>query len=143
MVDDHTPIWHLCPMRSSPRPHASTPSTHLEIGKKGERIGIEYLERLGYKVLDANVRVGRHDEIDILAYDPTDQALVFVEVKSRARGGTTYTPDINVTWKKRYHNSRAARRWVGDHDYDGGYRLDVLCVSQGRVTDHYIEVGVR
>ncbi len=116
----------------------STPA-YLRVGWQGESLAARHLKRLGYRVLQRNVRVGRKDEIDILAYDPTENVLVFVEVKSRARN-TEYTPEMNITAEKRIAMSRAARRWMTEHDWDMGYRLDVICVSEGKVVDHYKEV---
>lgn len=114
-------------------------ASHLRTGWQGETLATRHLRWLGYRVLQRNVRVGKKDEIDILAYDPIDQVLVFVEVKSRARSGE-YAPEINVTAEKRIAMSRAARRWMTHHDWDIGYRLDVICVAEGKVVDHYKEV---
>jgi putative endonuclease len=82
-------------------------------------------------VLGRNVRLG-HDEIDVVAFDPLDRVVAFVEVKTRARG-ERYRPELNMTSKKRSRMLRAARRWVSDHGYDGGYRLDAAYVSDSRV----------
>jgi putative endonuclease len=82
-------------------------------------------------VLGRNVRLGR-DEIDVVAFDPLDRVVAFVEVKTRTRG-EHYRPELNMTSKKRSRMLRAARRWVSDHGYDGGYRLDAAYVSDSRV----------
>lgn len=108
-------------------------------GKTGEDTAARYLHHLGYAVLGSNVRLGR-DEVDILARDPMDGTLVFAEVKSRSRGHGEYRPDLDLTHRKRRAMSRAARRWVADHAYDGGYRMDLLCVAEGMVTEHWREI---
>ncbi len=82
-------------------------------------------------VLGRNVRLGR-DEIDIVAFDPLDRCVAFVEVKMRSHH-TDYHPSLNMTWRKRRHMIRAARRWVHAHGYDGGYRLDAAYVADGAV----------
>lgn len=82
-------------------------------------------------VIDRNVRLGR-DEIDIVAFDPLDRCIAFVEVKMRSNGAD-YHPSLNMTRHKRRVILRAARRWVNDKGYDGGYRLDAAYVSGNSV----------
>ena len=50
-------------------------------GNLGETIATEYLQSLGYKILERNWRYSRFGEIDIIALDKN--VLVFVEVKAR------------------------------------------------------------
>ena len=50
------------------------------IGKIGEDKATEYLEKLGYKIIERNF-VAKQGEIDIIAKDK--QELVFIEVKTR------------------------------------------------------------
>src|SRR5437764_13024011 len=64
---------------------------HFRLGRRGEALAIEHLERAGYRIVAANfsVPIGRdrrdvlvNAEIDVVAYDgPT---LCFIEVKTRA-----------------------------------------------------------
>ena len=58
------------------------PRHHL--GRAGERLAAEHLERLGYAIVARNHRT-RHGEIDLVAADR--DALVFVEVKTRRGRG--------------------------------------------------------
>ena len=51
-----------------------------EIGKFGEDIAINYLEKLGYKIIERNF-MAKQGEIDIIAMDKKE--LVFIEVKTR------------------------------------------------------------
>ncbi len=113
---------------------------HMETGREGEGIALAHLRALGYPIRGRNVRIGR-DEIDIVAFDPKDQVVVFVEVKSRSRFDKDFRPELNVTGRKRGTMLRAARRWVARHRYDGGYRVDVVSVAEGRVLDHFKEVN--
>ncbi len=53
------------------------------VGRRGEDLAAEHLERLGFRVLERGYRT-RHGELDIVAAD--ERTLVFVEVKTR-RGG--------------------------------------------------------
>ena len=52
-----------------------------EKGNIGENLAAEYLEKIGYKILERNWRYSKTGEIDIIAMDKS--ALVFVEVKAR------------------------------------------------------------
>jgi Holliday junction resolvase-like predicted endonuclease len=113
---------------------------HVRTGKWGETIARRHLLRRGFSIIGQNVFVGKRDEIDIVAYDPRDRAIVFVEVKTRSVESSDFEPELNLTQRKRRSISRAARRWVTERGYDGGYRLDLVCVAGGQVTEHYEDV---
>jgi len=124
-----------------------TPSVHHFIvngkqrtGRLGEAVAAEYLQKNGYRLYRRNIRLG-HDEIDIVAYDPIDRTLVFAEVKTREHSHRDYTPELNYSGRKRRSLLRAARRFVASRNFAGGYRLDLLCVVNGRVIDHIKEVN--
>lgn len=55
--------------------------TNISVGKKGEQIAKEYLEKQGYKIIETNKHFSRQCEIDIIALDK--DTLVFCEVKTR------------------------------------------------------------
>lgn len=52
-----------------------------ELGKKGEELAVEYLQKSGFKIRATNWTYG-HKEVDIIA--EKDGVLHFVEVKSRS-----------------------------------------------------------
>lgn len=52
-----------------------------ELGKTGEQIATEYVEKLGYKIIKRNFYC-KQGEIDIIAQD--NQEIVFIEVKTRS-----------------------------------------------------------
>lgn len=106
-------------------------------GSQGESLAVRHLLRRGMDVLDRNVRLGK-DEIDIVAFDPLDRCVAFVEVKTRAHGDD-YHPSLNMTRRKRRVMLRAARRWVNDRGYDGGYRLDAAYVS-GDAVEYVVDL---
>jgi putative endonuclease len=108
---------------------------HFELGRRGEALAIEHLERVGYRIVGANfsVPIGRNTrdvlinaEIDVVAYDgPT---LCFVEVKTRASDEFA-APEVNVDLRKRRQIARAARgyrRMLGL--MREAYRYDVVTV---------------
>jgi putative endonuclease len=127
---------------SSPLPVVSSPGLppHLVLGEKGEVIAVRFLKDLGYDIRGTNVRIGR-DEIDILAHDPFDDVIVFVEVKTRSHLRSGFLPEKTASWKKRAKLKRAARRWVANNHYDGGYRMDLICVRDGKVKEHFLELS--
>lgn len=51
-----------------------------ETGKLGEDLAIKYLKKLGFKIINRNVKC-KQGEIDIIALDKKE--LVFIEVKTR------------------------------------------------------------
>ena len=108
---------------------------HFELGRLGEALAIECLERAGYRIVAANFRlpIGRNTrdvivraEIDVVAYDgPT---LCFVEVKTRASDDFA-PPQANVDLRKRRQIARAARGYRRLFGLiDAPYRYDVVTV---------------
>lgn len=116
---------------------------HLLVGEKGEEQAVQFLQKEGYRILERNVRSGRHGEIDIIALDPRESVLAFIEVKTRSRAGDEYVPSLNLTAEKRLRMFRAARRWMTTHNYDGGYRFDLIGIAGDKITEHILDVRVR
>lgn len=109
-------------------------------GLRGEDVALRYLQRSGFTVLGRDVRLDR-DQIDILAYDPEERSLVFVEVKARSVRSDAFRPELGLDARKRHAMVRAARRWVAERGYEGGYRMDLVCVVEGQVVDHLKELA--
>jgi putative endonuclease len=114
---------------------ASSRAPHFELGRRGEALAIEHLERVGYRIVAANfsIPIGRNTrdvlinaEIDVVAYDgPT---LCFVEVKTRASDEFAL-PQVNVDLRKRRQIARAARGYRRMLDLiSAPYRYDVVTV---------------
>jgi putative endonuclease len=108
---------------------------HLLLGRRGEHLAAEHLERLGFALVASNftLPVGRNlrgalvkAEIDLIAYDAT--TLCFIEVKTRASDWFA-APEANVDLRKQRQIARAARvyrRMFGL--MDAPYRYDVVSV---------------
>lgn len=62
------------------RSDAKPPDPRRALGNLGESIAAAHLERLGFAILDRNVRT-RHGEIDLIGFD--GRTLIVVEVKTR------------------------------------------------------------
>jgi putative endonuclease len=115
-------------------------SPHLKTGKNGEDAARRFLSRKGMSILGMNVRVGLRDEIDIIAFDPADQVIVFAEVKTRTKNDADYRPEMNMTPHKRNVLTRAARAWISETGWKGGYRMDLLCVTGKSAVTHFREI---
>jgi len=107
-----------------------------ELGREGEQVAAEYLERAGLRVLDRNWRCA-DGEIDIVAAER--QVMVVCEVKTRS--GTQFgTPLEAITRHKRARLRRLASRWLVAHGvlFDE-VRIDVIGLIRNRAGDYEIE----
>lgn len=96
----------------------------LRPGEWGERQAEGELRRAGMRIVGRRVRVGRRDEIDLLAWDA--DTLVFVEVKTRVTEAFGRPVDA-VNRPKRRHLSRAAVRHIKARRLRPAYiRFDVV-----------------
>ena len=82
---------------------------HLLTGEWGEAMAAKELKQKGYKMLGSRVRIGRRDELDLVARD--GEVLVFVEVKTR-KSEKFGRPASSVDRAKRHTLSRAAVRYL-------------------------------
>lgn len=95
-----------------------------DTGEWGEKKAERMLRRKGYRILGRRVRIGRRDEIDLVARD--GDVLVFVEVKTR-KSESFGRPISAVDRQKRRVLSRAAVRYLGKLRYRPTYiRFDVV-----------------
>ncbi len=100
-----------------------------DIGKLGEDIACEALEKMGHVILERNWRSG-HLEIDIVSYDPS--GVHFVEVKTRSRS-IQAPPQNNVGRNKQKRIVKAAQSFLrtgkglpyGGHEYF----FDIMAVT--------------
>jgi putative endonuclease len=88
-------------------------ATTADQGRWGEARAALELKRMGYRIVGSRVRVGRRDEIDLIARDGC--VLVFVEVKTR-RSEDYGRPSSAVDRHKRRTLSRAAVRYLRQLD---------------------------
>jgi putative endonuclease len=96
-------------------PATRRPDGRRELGRVGEQLAAEHLERLGFTILARNVRT-RHGEIDLVAFD--GHALVFAEVKTRRgrrhRAGAALAdePLASLRARQRARLRRLAVAWL-------------------------------
>jgi putative endonuclease len=106
------------------------------LGKHGEDLACEELQKRGYLIVDRRFRT-RCGEIDIVARDGA--VLVFVEVKARS-GSNFGTPFDAVTWKKRQRLSQMAAAYLCVKRLTGAAcRFDVVAVLERHGT-HTVEL---
>jgi putative endonuclease len=82
-----------------------TEPDHLVLGRWGERKAERYLKKQGVKILGRRVRVGKHDELDLLARE--GNVLIIIEVKTRSKEGLRPVRDA-VDKEKQIRLNRAA-----------------------------------
>lgn len=106
------------------------------LGRRGEDLVAAELTRLGWRVLDRNVRLdGIRGELDIVADDGRD--IVFVEVKSQTDGSPVgpRSPLEMVGARKRAQLRALAGTWCEQRGTtvprNRGIRIDVVAVVFG------------
>lgn len=116
---------------------------HIVFGRDGESVAAQYLENLGYRIVERNFRL-RTGEIDLIAR--FGDTIIFIEVKTRhsAKYGQ---PSEAVTWQKQGKILRTAtaylvrRGWMNSlcrvdvieilYKKDGTYKLNHIINAFG------------
>ena len=99
------------------------------LGRLGEDLALEHLERLGLRLLVRNYRT-RCGELDLIVTD--DATIVFVEVKARRLGASAGSAIEAVSPRKQRQVRSMAAIWlVENHDRPRGreLRFDVVGVT--------------
>jgi putative endonuclease len=86
----------------------STDARH-SLGRRGEQLAAEHLQRLGFAILERNYRT-RWGELDLVAFDGS--SLVFCEVKTRRAPFRQGGPLEAITGVKRAQLRKMAGRWL-------------------------------
>lgn len=98
-------------------------------GRLGERLALDHLERLGYRLVARNHRT-RWGEIDLVVRDRRN--LVFVEVKTRRATARAGGPFAAIDDRKRSQVRRIAASWLAEatgRPYLPGVRFDAVGVT--------------
>lgn len=99
-------------------------AAHLALGRWGERKAARYLRQQGYRILEKRLRIGPHDEIDLIVRSA--ETVLFVEVKTR-RTERHGRPFCAVDARKRKNLSRAAIAYLKENKLQPAYiRFDVI-----------------
>jgi putative endonuclease len=107
-----------------------------DLGKRGEDLACEELQRRGYAIIDRRFRT-RCGELDIVARD--GDVFVFVEVKARS-GSRFGSPFDAITWQKRQRLSAMAESYLFLKRISGvACRFDVVSILEQQ-SGHTIEL---
>jgi putative endonuclease len=107
-------------------------------GDKGEEIAANFLIARGYRIVERNFRC-KGGEVDIIARDPADKSLVFLEVKAR-RNQAYGVPQLAVTPFKQRQISKAALTWITkNRQHDQNARFDVIAILLDAGGRHAVE----
>jgi len=96
-----------------------------DLGERGEKLAVDYLEKKDYKILERNWRTGRM-EIDIIA--KIDNIIVVFEVKTR-KSDTLFEPASTVTDIQIRRLADAYSYYADEKDYTGECRFDIIGVT--------------
>lgn len=98
-------------------------SKHVDFGKQGEQLAVEFLKSEGYKILDTNYR-NAMGELDIIARK--DQLLVIIEVKRRKTIAHGF-PREAVSYHKQKQIARLTQWYIQQHKlHNMQVRFDVI-----------------
>jgi len=105
-------------------------ATHNELGKKGEELAVEYLEKNGYKILEKNWYY-KKAEVDIIALK--GETLAVIEVKTRSSDYFGNPQDF-VNQKKIKLLVDAIDQYVTIKDIDVEVRFDIIAILKNQYT---------
>ncbi len=98
---------------------------HNDLGKLGEEMAVEYLQKNGYDILETNW-VFQKAEIDILAKKENILAVVEVKTRSSIEFGL---PQDFVKPKKIQLLVKAVNAYVIENDLEIEVRFDIIAIS--------------
>ncbi len=116
-------------------------TSNLTVGRFGEGIARQYLEKKGYKTIEQNYRT-RYCEIDLIVSDKT--TLVFVEVRTK-KNELFGSPEDTLN-KKKLNKLRKGSVWyVYKEKHGKTYRIDAVCIVLGendkiQRINHYLNI---
>lgn len=109
------------------------------IGRLGEILAADYLEKNGYKILAHNWR-SPYGEIDLVSR--RGEAIVFVEVKTRT-SQSLGPPEISITHRKMQHLRETAACYIMEQsDETAAWQIDLITIQirdgdDGPIIDHF------
>lgn len=98
---------------------------HNELGKLGEKLAVEFLQKSGYEILETNWTFQKA-EIDIIA--KTENILAIIEVKTRSSLDFGLPQDF-VKPKKIQLLVKAVNEYVVSKDLDIEVRFDIIAIT--------------
>lgn len=111
---------------------------HNELGKLGEQLAVEYLQKNGYEILETNWTFQKA-EIDIIAQK--ENILAIIEVKTRSSIDFGLPQDF-VKPKKIQLLVKAVNEFVINRELDKNVRFDIIAINKednGYNIEHLID----
>jgi putative endonuclease len=97
---------------------------HNELGKKGEKLAVDYLVKNNYDIIERNYRFDKA-EVDIIALK--NQILAIIEVKTRSSSDFGNPQDF-VKPKQIQRLVKAVDEYVIENDLDVEIRFDIIAI---------------
>ena len=110
-------------------------AAHNELGKWGEDLAADYLQRKGYTIIERDWKSGKRD-LDIIAQD--GNIIVFVEVKTR-RNRLFGEPEESVDYHKLQNLQQAISHYVKFKHIRQEIRFDIISIVGTVGTDPDIQ----
>ena len=110
-------------------------AAHNELGKWGEDLAADYLQRKGYTIIERDWKSGRRD-LDIVAKN--GNVIVFVEVKTR-RNRLFGEPEESVDYHKLQNLQQAISHYVKFKHIRQEIRFDIISIVGTVGTDPDIQ----
>ncbi len=99
---------------------------HNELGKQGEELAVDFLQKNGYEILETNWTFQKA-EIDVIAQK--EEVLAIVEVKTRSSIDFGLPQDF-VKPKKIQLLVKAVNEYVTQNDLDVSVRFDIIAIQK-------------
>jgi putative endonuclease len=99
---------------------------HNDLGKFGEELAVDFLEKNGYEILETNWFFGKA-EVDIIAQKGNILAIVEVKTRSSLEYGL---PQEFVKPKKIQLLVKAINEYVNRNDLDVDVRFDIMAIHK-------------
>jgi len=101
---------------------------HNELGKKGEELAVNHLQKQGYDIIERNYRFDKA-EVDIIAKQHSTLAVIEVKTRSNTDFGN---PQDFVKPKQIKNLVKAIDRYITDNRLDVEVRFDIIAIIKGK-----------
>lgn len=100
-------------------------AAHNELGKWGEQVAVEYLQKKGYQIMFRDWKIG-HRDLDIIA--KKDDVVVILEVRTR-RNNRFGDTEMTIDRQKIKNICIASNAFVKRLKIDNDIRFDIIAIT--------------
>ncbi len=97
---------------------------HIDLGKKGEQLAVDFLLKEGYEIVERNYRFDKA-EVDIIAKEGNILAIIEVKTRTSLDYGS---PQDFVKPQQIKNLVKAADHYVNDNELDLEVRFDIIAI---------------